>query len=131
MLLRQDESNSLAPLRILITSNNSDPDVISLNTGLKAIMMLTDILLNESDAYVVNGMELIFDLGPIRYNYVAQATPNFLKSVIFFLQRTLPARIKGAYYINVPSFFLPMIKLATSFLPKKKKDRVTYLITSQ
>lgn len=123
-MLPPDKTNPLAPARCFITSKDSDPDVITLKLGMKGLIMLSDIMIREDDAAAVNGQEVIYDLGTLRYNYVAQATPSYLKALSYFMQTAYPSRLKGIYFVNAPSFILPFIQLFMTFFSKKIGSRV-------
>lgn len=111
-----------------MVAKNADPNELSVLTSMKAILVLSEVLMYEDDVFVINGQEAILDLEGIPYNYIFQLTPTVLKTIAVLIQSVYPVRVKALRFINVPSFFQVLLNTFLSFLPKKINSRVSITV---
>lgn len=81
------------------------------------------------DPYVaINGIIYITDLKDITLNMVSKFTPGFLKKVVQFYEKSLPLRIKAAFFVNTPTIFQSVLAILMPLFSEKLRKRVNDLI---
>lgn len=114
------------PTIVIVRSAKADPEKVLFLTGLKVAFMMMDILLLESDPFIVCGQRIIVDMEGLSYKYILQMTPSIMKKAIICLQNAYPTRPQGIHSVHAPSYFEPIHKLISSLISKKIQGRVFF-----
>ncbi|XP_077292067.1 retinol-binding protein pinta-like [Arctopsyche grandis] len=101
-----------------------DSSKYTLADVLKVSFMITDILLQEDDNFVVSGQMLLLDLKNVSFGVLSQFTPALAKKVTTCSEKTYPIRQKGNHILNTPPGFETGFNLFKSLLSDKLKSRV-------
>ncbi|KAI4466014.1 alpha-tocopherol transfer protein-related [Holotrichia oblita] len=86
--------------------------------------MLTDIMINEDDQNAIAGLVVIQDYKGITLSQMTQMTPALAKKASTIFQEAIPARIKQAHYMNVPTFFDTLFQIIKPFMKEKLLKRM-------
>ncbi|KAH8380347.1 hypothetical protein KR009_010147, partial [Drosophila setifemur] len=89
-----------------------------------AAMLMQQIMLNEDDDAIVNGMISIMDLGNVSAGHFLQMSPSFAKKMTVFQEEALPLRPQGVHFINTPSGFETIFNMFKPMLSKKQQGRL-------
>ncbi|KAB0798540.1 hypothetical protein PPYR_09533 [Photinus pyralis] len=115
------------PKVLLHRTTNIDPSQVLLIDVIKVWSMIADIMLNEDDHGAIYGYRIIIDLDTLNANHLLQATPIVTKKVVVCLKNVYPYRLKGAYFINMPSIFESILNLGKVLVGKKLSSRITVI----
>lgn len=96
-------------------------DQISLS---KVQLMISEIMLIENDNVIVAGGNTVLDIKGGTMGHFSKVSPMLIKKIMKIYQHAFPVRIKGQFYINVPSIFEFILDIAKSFMTEKVKSRV-------
>uniref|UniRef100_A0A1I8Q142 CRAL-TRIO domain-containing protein n=1 Tax=Stomoxys calcitrans TaxID=35570 RepID=A0A1I8Q142_STOCA len=83
-------------------------------------------LLNDPYAGI-QGLVYVFDMGKMSFGHLLQASPNFFKQSVLYMEKSMPLRIRGIYFINAPVFAQHFFKLLLPLLSEKLRNRVHIL----
>ncbi|KAF2898490.1 hypothetical protein ILUMI_07686, partial [Ignelater luminosus] len=112
-----------APRIVLLRIENADPTRIRVEDGVKLILMILDILLNEDDNFVIAGQHLFIDDKGISVNHMLQLTPTIVKKIHTCLIDAYALRPKGFHVINVPQFAEAAYNMFKSIMNEKIVNR--------
>lgn len=73
----------------------------------------------------IHGFVFVFDFGECTASHLLQFTPTFCKKVISFLEKSMPCRIRAAYFINVPSVAQQILRVIFTLCSEKLRQRVS------
>ncbi|XP_069691387.1 retinol-binding protein pinta-like [Periplaneta americana] len=108
----------------LIRSGIYDASKVKVENVFKVSFMVTDVLMEEDDAIVVNGNIAIIDLAGVTLGHAAQMTPSVVKKLMTTSQDGYALRQRGINYIHTPTGFETIFNLFKSFMKEKLKKRV-------
>lgn len=111
----------------LIRAGAYDPSKVQLVDLFKLETMIVDILMLESDNFMICGGVVISDMKDGTMAHYVTFTPTLLKKIMKIFQNAYPVRPKGLVYINAPSIFEVVLDLVRSFLTEKLRKRVRIL----
>lgn len=109
---------------MIIRGSLFEPGRTGPDMGFKMAGIITDILLNEDDRFVVGGYHAIVDMQFLTLSKVTALTPTILKKVVVVMTEAFPIRPQGMFFINMPSYFEGLFNIFWSFFPEKIKNRV-------
>ncbi|KAI4466006.1 alpha-tocopherol transfer protein-related [Holotrichia oblita] len=112
------------PRIILARSGLQDPSRFNPMNLLSVHSMLTDIMINEDDQNAIAGLVVIQDYKGITLSQMTQMTPALAKKASTIFQEAIPARIKQAHYMNVPTFFDTLFQIIKPFMKEKLLKRM-------
>jgi hypothetical protein len=69
----------------------------------------------------------LLDMKNATLAHFLQFTPAMMKKMTMMMQDGSPFRMKGAHYVNTPSFFETVFNVFKGFLNDKMKSRVRQL----
>lgn len=87
--------------------------------------MSADVLLNEDDNFIINGLHLIYDMKGFSLGYAKHLTPAVCKKVVLMIQHAYPLRLKGFYVLNAPAVYEVVVNMFLPFFNEKLKRRVS------
>ncbi|XP_019890833.1 alpha-tocopherol transfer protein-like [Musca domestica] len=113
--------------RILFYQYNYDPDKMSIeDIYLPTSAMLELTLLNDPYAGI-HGFVYIFDFEKLTARHLLQLTPSICKRVVTYLEKSLPLRVRGVYFINIPAAAQPILKFTISLCSEKIQKKMHVL----
>lgn len=83
-----------------------------------------DIEMMEDDNAIIAGVININECKGLPLGYILQNEPALLKKIAVYVEKGMPARVKGVHMINVPKEAVAVINLIKSFMPKKIRERM-------
>ncbi|XP_073847525.1 alpha-tocopherol transfer protein-like [Musca autumnalis] len=113
--------------RIVFFQFNYNPDLISVEDlyyGTNAVFELA--ILNDPHAGI-HGFVYIFDFAKMTARHFLQFTPTICKKVVTFLEKSLPFRVRGVYFINVPAMAQQLLKFIISLCSEKIQKKMHVL----
>ncbi|XP_063529629.1 uncharacterized protein LOC134740905 [Cydia strobilella] len=116
-----------APRVVIMRAGHYDPNKISIVDIMSTVSVIVKILYMEDDSYMVSGAVSVMDLEGSTMAHFGQMTPSLMKKVTVTNQvcyDAAPVRIKGAHYLNTPSFFESVFNLMKTFINEKLKQRI-------
>ncbi|KAF5291264.1 hypothetical protein FQR65_LT11442 [Abscondita terminalis] len=92
--------------------------------GLKLILMIFEILMNEDDNFIIVGGQVLEDYKELSFKHIQMSTPSVIKQAITCLLLTYPLRSKSFHVINASDWFNSAFQLVKPFVSKKIFDRM-------
>ncbi|XP_075168519.1 alpha-tocopherol transfer protein-like [Haematobia irritans] len=78
-----------------------------------------------NDPYAgVNGFVCIFDFSQGSAKHFLQISPNVLKKIVSFMEKSMPLRIRVGYFINAPPAAQAFFKLLRMLVSEKLRQRI-------
>lgn len=115
-----DNGPRLVVLR-MAAYNPDEYNFIEIN---RASSLMHQIMLDEDDDAIVNGVIHILDLSDVKAGHFFQMTPSFAKKMTVFQEEALPMRTKGTHFINTPAGFDKVFNMFKPMMSKKQQQRV-------
>ncbi|KAL7734718.1 hypothetical protein ACLKA6_011007 [Drosophila palustris] len=101
-----------------------DPEKQSLIDINRAIGLMNQIVLNEDDYAIINGVIHIIDLANVKMAHISQMTPSYAKKMTVFQEEALPTRTKATHFINTPAGFDTVFNVFKPLMSKKQQGRL-------
>ncbi|CAK1603323.1 unnamed protein product [Parnassius mnemosyne] len=117
-------SNPTDPRVILVRLGAYDPSKYSINEIMSVNYVTQQIMLMEDDNFVVAGGVSVMDLQGATTAHFTQINPMLMKKMSVSFQDASPVRMKGAHYVNTPTFFETIFNFMKNFLNEKNKKRL-------
>ncbi|SPP84770.1 alpha-tocopherol transfer protein [Drosophila guanche] len=116
--------NDNGPRIALLRQAMYDPSVYTFQEVNHAAGLMQQIMLNEDDVAIVNGMISILDLANVTTGHFLHMTPSFAKKMTVFQEEALPLRPQGVHFINTPAGFETIFNMFKPMLSKKQQGRL-------
>ncbi|XP_017017793.1 alpha-tocopherol transfer protein [Drosophila kikkawai] len=116
--------NDNGPRLALIRMAAYDPDKYTFQEVNRASALMQQIMLDEDDVAIVNGMISILDLANVTTGHFLQMTPSFAKKMTVFQEEALPLRPQGIHFINTPNGFETIFNMIKPMMSKKQQGRL-------
>lgn len=100
--------------------------VCSLDDLMRCALVATESHLREEETQI-RGIVGVIDLKGFSAHHMLHMTPRYTRRVIAIGQDSLPARVKGVYYLNTPAVFRIVHALVKPFLSAKLLSRLQFL----
>lgn len=104
-----------------------DPDKYNFIDINRSGGLMQQIVLNEDDDAIINGVIHIIDFTDVRMAHMAQMTPSFAKKMTVFQEEALPTRTKATHFMNTPAGFDKVFNMFKPMMSKKQQGRVSKL----
>ncbi|KAK4879673.1 hypothetical protein RN001_007819 [Aquatica leii] len=117
------ENNPIAPRTILIRMLEKTTKYKVID-GIKLILMIFEILINEDDNFIIVGSQVLEDYKELSFKHIQMATPSVVKQAIICLLSTYPVRANSFHVINSSDLFISALYLVKPFLSKKLLSRL-------
>ncbi|XP_030375529.1 alpha-tocopherol transfer protein [Scaptodrosophila lebanonensis] len=101
-----------------------NPDEYNFSEINRAAQMMQQIVLNEDDEAIVNGVVHIMDLANIKAGHLLQMTPSLAKKLTVYQEEGVPLRPKGGHFINTPGGFDKVFNFVRPMLSEKQRNRM-------
>ncbi|XP_075167518.1 uncharacterized protein LOC142239610 [Haematobia irritans] len=83
-----------------------------------------------NDPYAgIQGIVYLIDMRKSTLTHIMQATPNLCKKAVWYMEKSIPLRIRGIYFVCPPVFAAQFFKLILPMLSEKIRQRVHILPT--
>lgn len=128
VVLPMQETNANGEIVFVIRSGVYDPSKVELSDLFKLETMILDILMLESDNFMVCGALGLLDMKEGTMAHYVTYTPALLKKIMKILQQAYPIRPKGLIYINTSTIFEVALDIIRNFLTEKLKKRVSFTL---
>jgi len=102
-----------------------DPSKYTFQEVNRAGGLMQQIMLDEDDVAIVNGLISILDLSNVTTGHFLQMTPSFAKKMTVFQEEALPLRPQGIHFINTPNGFETIFNMIKPMMSKKQQGRVS------
>ncbi|XP_068142172.1 alpha-tocopherol transfer protein [Drosophila tropicalis] len=116
--------NDNGPRLAFIRSGVYNPDVHSFQEINRACMTMQQIMLDEDDVAIVNGLISILDLANVGMGHFLQMTPAIAKKMTVYQEEALPLRPQGTHFINTPGGFDRVFNIFKPMLSQKQQQRL-------
>ncbi|KAH8327389.1 hypothetical protein KR074_005318, partial [Drosophila pseudoananassae] len=116
--------NDNGPRLALIRMAAYDPNKYTFQEVNVAGGLMQQIMLDEDDVAIVNGMISILDLSNVTTGHFLQMTPTFAKKMTVFQEEALPLRPQGIHFINTPNGFETIFNMVKPMMSKKQQGRL-------
>ncbi|XP_002026122.2 uncharacterized protein LOC6601034 [Drosophila persimilis] len=116
--------NDNGPRIALLRQAVYDPSKYTFQEVNHAAGLMQQIMLNEDDVAIVNGMVSILDLANVTTAHFLHMTPAFAKKMTVFQEEALPLRPQGVHFINTPGGFETIFNMVKPMLSKKQQGRL-------
>ncbi|XP_022226704.2 uncharacterized protein LOC111076939 [Drosophila obscura] len=116
--------NDNGPRIALLRQAMYDPSVYTFQEVNHAAGLMQQIMLNEDDVAIVNGMVSILDMANVTTGHFLHMTPSFAKKMTVFQEEALPLRPQGVHFINTPAGFETIFNMVKPMLSKKQQGRL-------
>ncbi|KAK4879832.1 hypothetical protein RN001_007978 [Aquatica leii] len=104
---------------------------IPLNEMMTHDFMAIDVLLNEQDSFIINGVISILDLKDVSLKYILQCHIPTIKKYLFITQNAFPVRVKEVHIINAPPIVYSIYKMCEVVISEKNKKRIRIYSTEK
>ncbi|XP_068204372.1 alpha-tocopherol transfer protein-like isoform X8 [Palaemon carinicauda] len=101
-----------------------DPYSSTMDDAAKAILLMCDLLIEEDEAAIITGIDVLMDSGTMTLAHASQLSLTVIKKAAIVMQEGYPMRPKGLNYINTPAAFDTVFNIFKSFMKEKMKKRV-------
>lgn len=112
------------PRIALIRMGAYNPDEYNFVEVNRAGSLMGQIVLNEDDHAIMNGVIHIMDLSNVKMGHFTQMTPSFAKKMTVYQEEALPMRTKGTHFINTPGGFDKIFNMFKPMMSKKQQSRL-------
>lgn len=129
VILTKSTAQAGIPTVALVRWKAFNPEKQHILDILKVGLMYLDILLNEDDNFVINGIRIISDMQGFSLGYLKHLTPALCKKMVLIVQNAYPMRLKGIYFINTPAIYDIFVNMFMPFFNKQLKSRVNLYYT--
>ncbi|KAH8239426.1 hypothetical protein KR032_004206, partial [Drosophila birchii] len=116
--------NDNGPRLALVRMAAYDPDKYTFQEVNRASALMQQIMLDEDDVAIVNGMISILDLANVTTGHFLQMTPSYAKKMTVFQEEALPLRPQGIHFINTPNGFETLFNMIKPMMSKKQQGRL-------
>jgi hypothetical protein len=93
-------------------------------------ILLFESILNEPETQIC-GIKYIVDFSDLPMNYLGFFSIAEYKHFLNILQNVMPARVKGIYLMNLPSFANAVLRFVIGLLTNKLRKRVHFLKSTE
>ncbi|EDW92800.1 uncharacterized protein Dyak_GE21129 [Drosophila yakuba] len=116
--------NDNGPRLALLRLASYDPSKYTFQQVNLAGGLMQQIMLDEDDVAIVNGLISILDMSNVTTGHFLQMTPSFAKKMTVFQEEALPLRPQGVHFINTPSGFDTIFNMIKPMMSKKQQGRL-------
>lgn len=102
--------------------------LVDINDLYRVISAMHEIIIMDDPYACINGIIYFMDLKDITLNMASKFTPTVLRKLVQFYEKSLPLRIKGIYFINMPGFFQSVINMVIPLFSEKLRQRVSKIL---
>lgn len=101
---------------------DSDLSHFVYNDVIKLLNMVIDLWLYTQGT--CNGHVILFDMKNVSFGHVGRLSPMGLKKFIYYLQDSLPVRLKGFHFMNASPVIDVILNMMRPFMKKQLMDMV-------
>ncbi|XP_075164999.1 clavesin-2-like [Haematobia irritans] len=115
--------NGLGP-RIVAIRYNFSTDKYSIDDIFRQSCALHEVMMLKDPYACICGLIYIVDFSEATASHFLQMTPSFCKKIVTFLEKSMPLRIKSAYYIRTSGAAQQFFKILLPFFSEKLRQRI-------
>ncbi|XP_061395797.1 clavesin-2-like [Musca vetustissima] len=113
--------------RILFYQYNYDATKMTIEEMYNPTSAMLELTILTDPYAGIHGLVYIFDMAKATTRHILQLTPNVCKRAVTYLEKSLPLRVRGVYFINVPNAALRIVKFITSLCSEKIQKKIYVL----
>ncbi|XP_041971681.1 alpha-tocopherol transfer protein-like [Aricia agestis] len=110
---RTPSGDAILYMRIL----NTDVKVFNIETWIKGFFMVMDLVQYEEGTWP--GFQIIVDFEGLGLGHITKVDVTNMRSVLYYLQEALFAKLSGLHYINAPSCIDVLLAMIRPFMKKE------------
>ncbi|XP_017792875.1 PREDICTED: alpha-tocopherol transfer protein-like isoform X2 [Habropoda laboriosa] len=111
---------------LLINSGRKwNTKVVSIDEILRSVMLSLDAAMAEPKTQI-GGVHVMLNMDGFTLTHVTHITPTFAATVMEWVQRSLPCRLKGIHVVNQPFIFNMVYAIFKPFLMEKTRKRLHF-----
>ncbi|XP_061395798.1 clavesin-2-like [Musca vetustissima] len=113
--------------RICVGRFSYSPDKFNIEDIYPPTSAMFEITFVNDPYAAIQGFVFIFDFGECTASHLLQFTPTLCKKIVSFLEKSMPCRIRAAYFIKVPTAAQQILRVIFTLCSEKLRQRLFVL----